>query len=88
MSSRSPLKDFHKYWSSVKPQLDEGCRQWIPELSRDLPSEQWESIYQTLEAGKRIRGCLACLISEAWGGKMEDTIPRTVASECIQKLLR
>ncbi len=36
MSSRSHEKDFHNYWSLVKPQLDQGCRQWIPELSRTL----------------------------------------------------
>jgi geranylgeranyl pyrophosphate synthase len=84
VSPRSPHKDFLEYWSSVKPQLDEGCRRWIPELSRDLPSEQWKSVYETLEAGKRIRGCLVCLISEALGGKIEDAIPRAVAIECIQ----
>ncbi len=84
MSAGSPHKDFLEYWSFVKPHLDEGCRQWIPELSRDLPLEQRESIYQTLEAGKRIRGCLVCLISEALVGKIEDAIPRAVAIECIQ----
>jgi len=88
MSSGSPQKDFLEYWSFVKPQLDEGCRQWIPELSPELPSEQWDSIYQTLKAGKRIRGCLVCLISEALGGKIEDAIPRAVAIECIQAASR
>ncbi len=84
MSTGSHQKDFLEYWRSVKPRLDEGCRNWIPELSRDLPCEQWKSIHQTLEAGKRIRGCLVCLISEALGGKIEDAIPRAVAIECIQ----
>ncbi len=84
MSTGSHQKDFLEYWRSVKPRLDEGCRNWIPELSRDLPSEQWESIHQTLEAGKRIRGCLVCLISEALRGRIEDAIPRAVAIECIQ----
>jgi hypothetical protein len=38
----------------------------------------------TLEAGKKIRGCLLCLISETLGGSMESAMPRAVAVELIQ----
>lgn len=84
MPLRSSHEEFVAYWGTVKPLLDEGCRRWVQALSGDLEADQLEEIHRTLEAGKRLRGGLVCLMSEALGGKIEAAIPRAVAVEGIQ----
>ena len=38
----------------------------------------------SLEAGKKIRGGLTCLVSEALGGTLESAVPRAISVEMIQ----
>jgi hypothetical protein len=41
-------------------------------------------LMEILQAGKKIRGGLSCMIGEALGGQLESAIPRAVAVELIQ----
>lgn len=76
--------DFLEYWKTVKTRLDEEFRNWVPKVFSHFPLQQRETIHHLLESGKRIRGCLTCLMSSALGGKIEAAIPRALAIECIQ----
>lgn len=76
--------DFPVYWRAIKARLDRELAQSIRGYFRDLAAGQIDTIHEILADGKRIRGCLVCLVSEALGGKIEDAIPRAVAIECIQ----
>ena len=75
--------DFLNYWSATRAQLDDEVVYQVPKFFRNLPAEQIEAVHQVLADGKRIRGCLVCLMSNALGGRIEDAIPRAVAIECI-----
>ncbi|NIR30923.1 MAG: polyprenyl synthetase family protein [Gammaproteobacteria bacterium] len=76
--------DFLGYWHGIRDRIDAECAAWIPEFFEGgLPAEH-EAIHASLAAGKRLRGCLVCLMCEALGGRLEAAIPRAVAIECIQ----
>lgn len=75
---------FQDYWGTHKPILGEAFRRQISGLLENIPLRQRAALMATLEAGKKIRGCLACLISDALGGKREAAIPRAIAIELIQ----
>jgi len=64
--------------------LDEAFRRQISLLLENIPLKQAAALMATLEAGKKIRGCLACLISDALGGELDAAIPRAIAIELIQ----
>ncbi len=74
---------FAEYWERIRLRIDDGFRQWIPELFGGLPEPQLEAVLRSMEAGKRIRGCLVCLTCEALGGDIEAALPRAVGIECI-----
>ena len=75
---------FREYWGAHKPILDEAFRREVSGLLENIPFRQRAALMATLEAGKKIRGCLACLINDALGGDPEAAIPRAVAIELIQ----
>lgn len=75
--------DFPVYWRAIKARLDGELARSIPGYFKDLAAGRIEPIHEILADGKRIRGCLVCLVSEALGGRIEDAIPRAVAIECI-----
>jgi hypothetical protein len=75
---------FEDYWRARKPMLDEAFQREISLLLQNIPSRQTAALMATLKAGKKIRGCLACLVSEALGGALEGVIPRAIAVEMIQ----
>ncbi len=75
--------DFLNYWSAIRARLDEEVVYRVPRFFRNLPAEQIEAVQQVVADGKRIRGCLVYLMSNALGGRTEDAIPRAVAIECI-----
>lgn len=76
--------DFSVYWGDLKARVDTALAHWIPEFFRDLAAGEIDTIRQVLADGKRIRGCLVCLVADALGGKIENAMPRAVAIECIQ----
>jgi len=75
---------FLDYWEGIRRRLEKEFGQWVPELFGDLPDPQVQSVHRSLEAGKRIRGCLVCLVCEALGGTIQSAISRAVGIECIQ----
>lgn len=76
--------NFLNYWRETRSRLDQELHCQIPLLFSALPPPQIETVQQIIRDGKRIRGCLVCLISNALGGKTEDALPRAIAIECIQ----
>ncbi|OGA45484.1 MAG: hypothetical protein A3G24_10555 [Betaproteobacteria bacterium RIFCSPLOWO2_12_FULL_62_13] len=76
--------NFPVYWRAIKARLDSELARWVPEFFGDLAARYIDTLHEVLADGKRIRGCLVCLVSDALGGKLEDAIPRAVAIECIQ----
>lgn len=76
--------DLRTYWKSANAEIEIGLSHWLPMLCQDLPEMSPETMRQPLAGGKRIRGCLVCLMSEALGGTLAAAIPRAVAIECIQ----
>jgi geranylgeranyl pyrophosphate synthase len=74
---------FLEYWERIRLRIQNDFRQWIPELFDGLPEPQLEAVLRSMEAGKRIRGCLVCLTCEALDGDVEAAFPRVVGIECI-----
>jgi geranylgeranyl pyrophosphate synthase len=75
---------FLNYWRETRTQLDQELSYQIPMLFSALGPRQIETIQHIIRGGKRIRGCLVCLVNKALEGKTEDALPRAVAIECIQ----
>ena len=76
--------DFLDYWRVTRCELDAAFVQWIPRFFRELPQSETAAIHHALDNGKRLRGCLLCLVNQALGGRHEQALPRAVAVECIQ----
>jgi len=76
--------EFEDYWRAHKPRLDEAFHRQTSLLLENVPMKQLAALMKTLEAGKKIRGCLSCLVGEALGGELEAAIPRALAIELIQ----
>lgn len=76
--------DFRHYWEHTRARLDEELDGWVRRFFRDLPARQVATVRHILADGKRLRGCLTCLVNGALGGRLEDALPRAVAIECIQ----
>lgn len=76
--------DFLDYWRGIRDRIDGECAAWVPEFFEARPRAEHEGIQASLATGKRLRGCLVCLMCEALGGELDAAIPRAVAIECIQ----
>lgn len=76
--------DFVDYWTKTRARLDSELTRQIPKLFSALGPRQTETVQHIIQNGKRIRGCLVCLVNQALGGKIADALPRAVAIECIQ----
>lgn len=75
---------FQEYWAACKPGLDDAFRKQISFLLGNISLKETAALMATLGEGKKIRGCLTCLFSDALGGGPEDTIPRAISVELIQ----
>jgi geranylgeranyl pyrophosphate synthase len=75
---------FQDYLAALKPKLDEAFKRQLSILLGSITLRDAASFMGTLEAGKKIRGCLSCMVSEALGGTLESAIPRAIAVELIQ----
>jgi hypothetical protein len=80
----SMFMGFQDYLGALKPKLDEAFKRQLSISLGSITMRDAASFMGTLEAGKKIRGCLSCMISEALGGTLESVIPRAVAVELIQ----
>lgn len=76
--------DFFYYWAEIRSRLDQELMRQIPMLFSELDPEQAQTVQRIIQGGKRIRGCLVCLVCQALGGRDEDAMPRAVAIECVQ----
>jgi hypothetical protein len=75
--------DFQSYMGGVKPSLDLAFKARVLSCLRNVPINDTTYLVESLEAGKKIRGCLTCLVAEALGGPLRAVIPRAVAVELI-----
>jgi len=75
---------FQDYLTAQKPRLDEAFKKQLSLLLGNITMRDTAALMATLEAGKKIRGCLSCLISEALGATLESAMPRALAVELIQ----
>ena len=72
------------YFEKRRPMLDLAFNKELSVLLEGIAAKDLASLTTGLEAGKKIRGCLCCMINDALGGDPESAIPRAVAVELIQ----
>ena len=75
---------FQDYLEMVRPRLDDAFERELSNLLRNITIKDTSSLMLAIEGGKKIRGCLSCMVSDALGGVLESAIPRAVAVELIQ----
>lgn len=75
---------FPGYLDRRKPAFEAAFKKKLFELLEGVPTRNYPSLIAALGAGKKIRGGLSCLISDALGGDPEAPIPRAVAVELVQ----
>ncbi len=78
------FQDFQDYLKKRRPALGEAFKRETSGLLDGIPLRDAPSLMTTLGAGKKIRGCLSCLISDVLGGDLEAPILRAVAVEMVQ----
>lgn len=74
---------FREYWERSRRDIRAEFDHWVPEMFGHAPDAQVDAVFRTLAAGKRVRGCLVCLVCEALGGDVAAALPRAVAIECV-----
>jgi geranylgeranyl pyrophosphate synthase len=75
---------FGAYWKTTRERLDSEFEHRIPHFFDRQPAPVIAAIREVLAGGKRLRGCLVCLLCEALGGTAAVAIPRAMAVECVQ----
>ena len=80
----STREGFLDYMRARKPFLQDGYDRALSRLLEGVAMEERALVTDALRAGKKIRGCLSCLVCEGLGGSLESAIPRAVAIELIQ----
>ncbi|MFB0507375.1 MAG: polyprenyl synthetase family protein [Thermodesulfobacteriota bacterium] len=75
---------FQDYWERMKPRLDDAFERQLSMFLESTNMSDAAPLRATLEGGKKIRGCLLCMVSDTLGGVLESAIPRAVAVELIQ----
>lgn len=75
---------FQDYLEMVRPRLDDAFERELSNLLRNITIKDTSSLMLAIKGGKKIRGCLSCMVSDALGGVLESAIPRAVAVELIQ----
>ncbi len=78
------MSDFHTYIARRRPRIEEAYNLRLYCFLAGVPAADRAGLLQSLQAGKKIRGCLSCLVCEGLGGPVEQAIPRAVAIEMIQ----
>ena len=75
---------FHDYLAWRRPALEDAYDRTLSLLLEGAAVKDMASLMDALKAGKKIRGCLSCLVCESLGGSAESAMPRAVAVEMIQ----
>jgi hypothetical protein len=76
-------KTFDEYREMVSPYLEEAFNRALRDLLGSITMRQADTILSALQAGKKIRGVLTCMICQSLGGTLESAIPRAIAVEMI-----
>lgn len=75
---------FAEYWSGTRARLDAEFALALPRFFDRQPAAHLAAIREVLAGGKRLRGCLVCLLNGALGGNAAAALPRALAVECVQ----
>ena len=79
-----PLEtSFEDYWETTRERLDDEFERTLPRFFDRLPATRLAAVRAALAGGKRLRGCLVCLLNDALGGKPAAAVPRAMAVECV-----
>ncbi len=79
---KSRVPHFQGYMDRVKPGLDQVFKAQVFSCLR-ISMNDTTYVIESLNGGKKIRGCLTCMIAEALGGRLRAAIPRAVAVELV-----
>jgi geranylgeranyl pyrophosphate synthase len=82
------LMHFQDYLETVRPRLEDAFGRELSNLLGNITLRDASSLMAAIEGGKKIRGCLSFLVSDALGGDFESAIPRAVAVELTVDDLR
>jgi hypothetical protein len=75
---------FDDYWKATRERLDAEFERSVSRFFDQQPAAHVAAVREVLMGGKRLRGCLVCLLNEALGGTPAAAIPRAMAVECVQ----
>jgi geranylgeranyl pyrophosphate synthase len=75
---------FHEYSAKVKPKVDRIFENQLIHLTGDVVRNGPTDLKDALLGGKKIRGCLLCLITQSLGGRLDAALVRAAAVELIQ----
>ena len=78
------ITDFQHYLETPRPVLENALREALSGLLGGITVKDAACLMTSLEAGKKIRGYLTCMITQALGGTLEAAIPRATSVELIQ----
>jgi geranylgeranyl pyrophosphate synthase len=75
---------FREYAAKVKPKVDRIFENQLIHLTGDVVCNGPTDLRDALLGGKKIRGCLLCLITQSLGGRLDAALVRAAAVELIQ----
>jgi len=75
---------FQDYLKTVRPRLEDALKKELSHLLANIPLRDTAALMSAIEGGKKIRGCLSFMVSDALGGDFESATPRAIAVELIQ----
>ncbi len=74
---------FEDYVAQTRPRLEAAFRRCLADLFGGAGAGGSPQLIEPLADGKKIRGCLLCLVSDALGGRPESPVSRAVAVELV-----
>ncbi len=76
--------NFQEFCKTIRSRLDDAIFEQLYLIMDNAEQSLLLHTREALGGGKKIRGCLTVLMSEALGGELDEVIPRAVAIELIQ----
>jgi geranylgeranyl pyrophosphate synthase len=73
-----------EYRIVLKERIDAEIELRLAEWFAELPAAQIAWLRTMLAGGKRVRGCLTCLVAQALGARLERALPAAMAIEIVQ----
>lgn len=74
---------FEAHWDATRERLDGEFEHHLPHFFARLPATHLAAVRAALAGGKRLRGCLVCLLNDVFGGTRAAAVPRAMAVECV-----